>query len=109
MNLYAEHPALHGLNIEQLAELALYGLRYRALGAADIDFSDPSRLDVYWTGERMVKKTVKNAVKASKAGDLLALKREGEAIGHLQALFNCSVIDHETYKAQYQLLLEQPR
>lgn len=106
MTSLANHAALQGLDAEQLAELALYGLRYRALGAKDIDFSKPDRLDVYWTGERMLKKVVKAAVKASKANDPLALKRVGEAIGHLQALCNCSVIDQATYMEQWQPLLD---
>ncbi|ODJ93451.1 hypothetical protein BB779_23425 [Pseudomonas viridiflava] len=109
MNLYAQHPALHGLNPEQLAELALYGMRYRALGATDIDFNDAPQTDVYWNGARMVDAAVKEAVKASKAGHPLALKRAGEAVGQLSALFNCSVIDKETYRMQYQLLLNRHR
>ncbi|KPY53843.1 hypothetical protein [Pseudomonas syringae] len=109
MNLYAEHPALQGLSTEQLAELALYGLRYRALGAADVDFSDPSRLDVYWTGERLTKKAVKDASKAARVRNALAEHRSSEAGGVLQALCNCGVIDQETYMAQYQLLLDQHR
>ncbi|MEQ4259027.1 hypothetical protein [Pseudomonas syringae] len=46
MSLYANHEALQALSSEQLAELALYGLRYKALGAKNIDFNDPTRLDV---------------------------------------------------------------
>ncbi|WP_346397560.1 hypothetical protein [Pseudomonas syringae] len=106
MNLYDQHPALYGLSTEQLAELALYGLRYRALGAQNTDFKDPSRLDVYWTGERLAKKAVKDALKAARAKNALAEHRSSEAGGVLQVLFNCSVIDNETYKAQYQLLLD---
>lgn len=106
MTSFADHPALQGLDSEKLAELALYGLRYRALGAVDIDFSKPDRLDVYWTGERMVKQAVKSAMKASKAGHPLAAKEVGEAIGHLKALFNCSVIDNDTYMEQWQPLLD---
>lgn len=107
MTSFANHEALRGLDAEQLAELALYGLRYRALGAKDIDFSKPDRLDVYWTGERMVKRAVKGAVKAEKAGHPLARTEAGEAIGHLKALFNCSVIDDATYTSQFQLLLDR--
>ena len=51
------------------------GLRYRALGAGSIDFSDPSRLDVYWDGTRMVEKAVKEAVKAAKVGRSTPNKR----------------------------------
>ncbi|AVB13418.1 MULTISPECIES: hypothetical protein [Pseudomonas syringae group] len=109
MNLYAEHPALQGLSTEQLAELALYGLRYRALGAADVDFSDPSRLDVYWTGERLAKKAVKDALKAARARNALAEHRSSEAGGVLQTLCNCGVIDQKTYMAQHQLLLDRHR
>lgn len=105
MTSFANHPALKGLDREQLAELALYGFRYRALGAVDVDFSKPDRLDVYWTGERMAKKATKNALKANKTGDPLASYRSGEAGGYLQALFNCSVIDSATYNAQYNLLI----
>jgi type VI protein secretion system component VasA len=105
MTSFSNHPALEGLDSEQLAELALYGLRYRALGAVQVDFSKPDRLDVYWTGERMAKKAVKDALKATKAGNPLAGHHSGVAAGHLQALFNCSVIDNATYMAQYHLLL----
>lgn len=104
MNLYSEHPALCGMNTEQLAELALYGLRYRALGAHNIDFSDPSRLDVYWTGERMVKQAVKISVKAFASDCPLASQRDGEAIGHLTALFNCGVINNAIYMEQWKRL-----
>lgn len=107
MTAFADHKALRGLSTDQLAELALYGLRYRALGAKDIDFSAPDRLDVYWTGERMVKQAVKSALKKSKAAHPLAGNDVGEAIGHLKALFNCSVIDNSTYMAQWQLLLNR--
>lgn len=106
MTSLVNHAALQGLDSEQIAELALYGLQYRALGAKDIDFSKPERLDVYWTGERMLKKVVKEAVKSSKAGDPQALKKVGVAIGHLQALCNCSVIDQATYMEQWQPLLD---
>ena len=101
----ANHAALKGLDGEQLAELALLGLRYRNLGAKGIDFSDPSRLEVYWTGERMVEKAVKAALKATKTSNPLANHRSGVAAGYLAALFNCSVIDWDTYQHQYQLLL----
>jgi len=104
MNLYAEHPALHGLNTEQLAELALYGMRYRALGAVGVDFSAPFQLDAYWTGERLVKRAVKIAVKASASGCPLASQRAGEAIGHLSALFNCGVINDAIYMEQWKRL-----
>jgi hypothetical protein len=107
MTSFANHEALRGLDTEQLAELALYGLRYRALGAKDIDFSKPDRLDVYWTGERMVKDVVKKALKAVRARAPLAEDRVSEAVGHLQALFNCSVIDDATYTSQFQLLLDR--
>ncbi|MDX9667348.1 hypothetical protein QMK50_20500 [Pseudomonas sp. P5_152] len=105
---FESHIALKGLDGEQLAELALLGIRYRALGAATIDFSDPSRLDVYWTGKRMVEKAVKDAVKARR-GDPLADTKCGIAQGHLAALLNCSVIDNETYMTQYRLLLNRTR
>ncbi|KPB74927.1 hypothetical protein ACKUFS_00445 [Pseudomonas cannabina] len=101
MSLYADHAALCGLNTEQLAELALYGLRYRALGATDIDSSKPDILEPYWTGERLVKRAVKIAVKASTSGCPLARQRDGEAIGHLSALFNCGVIDNAIYMEQF--------
>lgn len=106
MTSLANHPALQGLDSDQLAELALYGLWYQALGAADIDFSKPDRLDVYWTGERMVKAAVKKSSKAARGGDVLARHRSSEAGGYLQALFNCSVIDSVTYHEQYQKLLD---
>lgn len=96
---YSSHPVLAGLDGEQLAELALMGLRYRALGAGSIDFSDPSRLDVYWTGTRMVEKQVKEAVKAAKGRSIDVEQKVGIAIGHLTGLFNCSVIDNDTYMA----------
>nr|WP_314486935.1 hypothetical protein [uncultured Pseudomonas sp.] len=104
---FANHQALQGLGSEQIAELALLGLRYRALGAGSFDFSDPSRLDVYWTGKRMVVKAVKDAVKAAKARSPLSDSKCGIAQGHLMALFNCSVIDNETYMEQYKLLLDR--
>ncbi|MBF8667991.1 hypothetical protein IR012_03485 [Pseudomonas putida] len=106
---YSSHPVLVGLDGEKLAELALMGLRYRALGAGSIDFSDPSRLDVYWTGTRMVEKVVKEAVKAAKGRSIDAEQKVGIAIGHLTGLFNCSVIDNDTYMAQFKLLLDRPR
>ncbi|MEU7769516.1 hypothetical protein [Nocardia sp. NPDC049190] len=109
MTSFADHPALQGLDSEKLAELALYGLRYRALGAVDIDFSNPDRLDVYWTGERMVKNAIKVAMKATKAGNILAESRVSEAIGHLQALFNCSVISPEFYHAQWKIILDRQK
>lgn len=94
------HEALRQFDAEQIAELALLGLRYRALGAGVIDFSDPTRLDVYWTGTRMVEK----AVKASKSGGPLAWGCFGVAEGHLRALIGCSVISNETYMEQWRLL-----
>lgn len=105
---YASHPALAGLDCEQLAELALMGLRYRALGAV-ADFSDPTRLDVDWTGTRMVEKAVKEAVKAARGRLVDAERKVGIAIGHLTGLFNCSVIDNDTYMAQFKILLDRPR
>ena len=99
------HEALRQFDVEQIAELALLGLRYRALGAGVIDFSDPARLDVYWTGTRMVEKAVKDAVKAAKARSPLAGSKRGIAIGHLSALLNCSVISSETYMEQFGVLL----
>lgn len=106
---FLNHPALAGLDGEQMAELALLGLRYRALGAGAIDFGDPSRLDVYWTGRRMVEKAVKEAVKAAKGRSVDTERKVGIAIGHLNGLFNCSVIDNDTYMAQFKLLLDRPR
>lgn len=106
---YSNHPALAGLDGEQLAELALMGLRYRALGAGTIDFSDPSRLDVYWTGTRMVEKAVKEAVKAAKGRSVETERKVGIAIGHITSLFNCGVIDNDTYMAQFKILLGRPR
>ena len=98
------HEALRQFDVEQIAELALLGLRYRALGAGPIDFNDPSRLDVYWTGTRMVEKAVNEAVKASKSGGPLAWGCFGVAEGHLRALIGCSVISNETYMEQWRLL-----
>lgn len=109
MTSLANHPALQGLDSDQLAELALYGLQYQALGAADIDFSKPDRLDVYWTGERMVKQAVKVAMKATKTGNILAESLVSEAIGHLSALFNCSVISPEVYHAQWKVILDRQK
>lgn len=106
---FQTHEALRNRSSEQIAELALLGLRYRALGAEQIDFSDPSRLDVYWTGTRMVEKAVKDAVKSAKARSPLAESKSGTAEGYLQALLNCSVISSETYMAQYKLLLDRRR
>lgn len=105
---YSSHPALAGLDGEQLALLALMGLRYRALGAGTIDFSDPSRLDVYWTATRMVEKAVKDAVKAAKGRAQNAQYQAGIASGHLTGLFNCGVIDNDTYMDQFKLLLDRP-
>ncbi|WP_394207375.1 hypothetical protein [Pseudomonas putida] len=84
------------------------GLRYRALGAGAIDVSDKSRLDVYWTGTRMVEKAVKETVKAAKGRSVDAERKVGIAIGHLTGLFNCSVIDNDTYMAQFKILLDRP-
>lgn len=109
MNLYADHEALRGLSSEQLAELALYGLRYRALGAQNTDFKDPSRLDVYWTGERLAKKAVKDALKAARTNFALSEHRSSEAGGVLQTLCNCGVINQVTYMEQYKLLLSRVR
>lgn len=103
--VYADHSALQGLDQEQIAELALLGLRYRALGACNIKLADPKVLDVYWTGNRQVEKAVKLAIKACKAHDPLAERRLGEAIGHLKALCECGVIDQTVYMAQWKLLL----
>ena len=104
-NSLANHQALQGLGSEQIAELALLGLRYRALGAGSIDFNDPSRLDVYWTGKRLVEKSVKDAVKTARSS--LADIKFGIAQGTLSALLNCSLIDDETYMTQYRLLYVQ--
>lgn len=104
---FANHQALQGLGSEQIAEPALLGLRYRALGAGLIDFTDTSKLDVYWTGKRLVKKAVEDAVKAATARSPLADSKLGIAQGNLSALLNCGVIDDETYMAQYRLLSEQ--
>ena len=106
---FANHTALQGLNCEQLAELALMGLRYRALGASRIDFSNPSRLDVYWTGRRMIEKEVKAAVRVGNAGRTAAsLRQSGVASGYICALFNVGLIDNEFYMAEYQKLLSIP-
>lgn len=99
------HEALRQFDDEQIAELALLGLRYRALGADVIDFSDPTRLDVYWTGTRMVEKAVKEAVKSAKARCPLAKSKSGIAQGYIRALFNCGVISNETYMEQFGVLL----
>ncbi|WP_449434308.1 hypothetical protein [Pseudomonas putida] len=106
---YSSHPALDGLDGEKLAELALMGLRYRALGAGNIDFSDQTQLDVYWTGTRMVERAVKEAVKAAKGRSVDAERKVGIEIGHLTGLFNCSVIDNDTYMAQFRILLDRSR
>lgn len=100
------HEALRDLNDVQIADLALLGLRYRALGADAIDFSDPSRLDVYWTGKRMAEDAVKKAVKAAKGKSPLTNLFSGRAEGHLMALLNCSVISTDIYMEQYGLLLK---
>lgn len=106
MTSFADHPALQGLDSEKLAELALYGLRYRALGAVDIDFSKPDRLDVYWTGERMVKQAVDKVIKARKTNSPQYNDLHCEAVGHLKALFNCSVITSELWIEQWDRLLK---
>ena len=103
------HEALRQFDVEQIAELALLGLRYRALGAGVIDFSDPTRLDVYWTGTRMVEKAVKEAVKSAKARSPLAESKSGIAQGYIRALFNCSVISNETFMEQFGVLLALSR
>ena len=103
------HEALLQLDVEQIAELALLGLRYRALGAGVIEFSDPTRLDVYWTGTRMVEKAVKEAVKSAKARSPLAESKSGIAQGYIRALFNCSVISNETFMEQFGVLLALSR
>lgn len=104
---FANHQALQGLDSEQIAELALFGLRYRALGAGSTDFADASRLDVYWTGKRLVEKAVDDAIKAAKARGPLADSKYGIAQGNLSALLNCGLIDDETYMTQYRLLSDQ--
>lgn len=110
MNLnFSTHLALQGLTCEQVAELALLGLRYRSLGAGEIDFNDPEKLDPYWTGKRMAEEATKKAVKAAKKSDPLASLLSGRAQGHLMALFNCSVIDYAVYQAQYRILLDRAR
>ena len=103
------HEALRQFDAEQIAELALLGLRYRALGAGVIDFSDPTKLDVYWTGTRMVEKAVKEAVKSAKARSPLAESHSGIAQGYIRALLNCSVISTETYMEQFGVLLALSR
>ena len=103
------HEALRQFDVEQIAELALLGLRYRALGAGVIDFSDPARLDVYWTGTRMVEKAVKEAVKSAKARSPLAESKRGIAQGYIRALFDCSVISNETFMEQFGVLLALSR
>lgn len=103
------HEALRQFDVEQIAELALLGLRYRALGAGVIDFSDPTKLDVYWTGTRMVEKAVKEAVKSAKARSPLAESKSGIAQGYIRALFNCSVISNETFMEQFGVLLALSR
>ncbi len=108
MNLYAEHPALQGLSTEQLAELALYGLRYRALGAADVDFSDPSRLDVYWTGERLAKKS-QGRLEGGTSQERpcgAPLQRSGRRLADTVQLRRDRP---KTYMAQHQLLLDRHR
>jgi hypothetical protein len=107
MSNFADHPDLQGLDSEQLAELALYGLRYRALGGVKVDFSKPEQLDVYWTGEKLAAKAVKDARKATRTGCPLAYYKSGVAAGQLSALFNCGVIDNAMYKARFRQLLDR--
>lgn len=91
---FSSHEALRQLDDEQIAELALLGLRYRALGAGAVDFADPSRLSPYWTSKKLVEAAVKNARK----GDWLDM---GCAQGHIVALFNVGLISNEFYMEQF--------
>lgn len=91
---FSIHEALHQFDDEQIAELALLGLRYRALGAGTVDFEDPSRLSPYWTSKKLVEAAVKNARK----GDWLEI---GRAQGYISALFNVDLISNEFYMEQF--------
>lgn len=108
MSSFADHPDLQGLDSEQLAELALLGVKYRSLGGQLTQHDGPSLIEKYWTGKRLAEKAVKDALKAWKRGDRLAAQRVGEAIGTLQTLCNCNVIDEETYMGQWKLILGIP-
>jgi DNA-binding transcriptional ArsR family regulator len=90
-----------------MAELALLGIKYRSLGGHITKLDGASLVEKYWTGKRMAEKAVKDAVRAWRRGDRLASQKVSEAIGTLQALCNCSVIDQETYMGQWKLIRER--
>lgn len=108
MSNFAEHQDLQGLDRDQLAELALLGIKYRSIGGRFSQHDAMSLLEKYWTGKRLAEKAVKDALKAWKRRDRLAGQRVGEAIGTIQTLFNCSLIDEETYTGQWKLILDIP-
>ncbi len=91
---FSSHEALRQLDDEQIAELALLGLRYRTLGAGSVDFADPSMLSPYWTSKRLVEAALKKA----KKGDCLDM---GCAQGHIVALFNVGLISNEFFMEQF--------
>jgi hypothetical protein len=106
MSKFANHQDLQSLDSEQMAELALLGIKYRSLGGHITKHDGASLVEKYWTGKRLAEKAVKDAVKAWKRGDRLAGGKIGEAIGTLQTLCNCSVIDQEIYMGQWRLILD---
>ncbi|OEC42544.1 hypothetical protein A7D27_11740 [Pseudomonas sp. 1D4] len=96
------HPALSGLDQEQLAELALVGLRYRALGAQPFDLRDSKALNPYWTAEKLVADAVSVARMA--VGTPLANLQGDRADGCLAALYNVQLISREIFKSRSQEL-----
>lgn len=101
----SSHPALAALNGDQVAELALLGLRYRALGAKPLDLGDSQLLSPHWTADRIVEAAVQHARDAGLSGSL----HDGRAQGHIMALFNVGLISNETYMEQFKVLLQLPR
>lgn len=101
----SSHPALAALNGDQVAELAVLGLRYRALGAKPLNLGDSQLLSPYWTADRVVEAAVQRARDAGLAGSL----HDGRAQGHIMALFNMGLISNQTYMEQFNALLQLPR
>lgn len=93
------HPALSGLDQEQLAELALVGLRYRALGAQPFDLRDRNLLSPYWTAQRLLDEAVEQAL--VRTGGSLAEAYHLRTTGMVSTLFNVGLISWDTYIKQW--------
>jgi|GEM_PF-6046140 len=99
------HEALHGLTTEQIADLAVLGLRYRNLGGRPIDFSRSDWLEPYWTGQALVAREVARSIKAGAAGlTVAAIRQRGMAEGYINALLCAGLIDNDFYMSSYKRL-----